>query len=201
MMNNAIKLAEVDYGPQSTWTDYHILGGDWDDETQQFPYDKGNDIDARIQKYFAPYLKITGSEDFYDIPIIDKVLNQPQKIYYLSDGSAFSFGLHENREIFFYPFDPKKCLMTENPNGKCRFVFSFIPIDNTENGKPTEWFPYNIGNGMQPDLPSLPSLDKDNDYLMTGNTTWSCKNGNGTWCTEVIRRNGWKIPDDYPFKF
>ncbi len=191
MMNQVIKLAEIDYGPQNTWTDYHIDHSKSEDGG--YSYDKGDEINVRVQKYFAPYVKILNSEDFFDIPEINKNLNQPQRIYYLADGSAFSFGLHENREIFFYPSNPKKCLKNmEYPDGRCRFVFDFLPASN---GGWSSCFKYNIGNGMQPDLASWNGQD-DLKSLCSNST-----NEPGRYCTAVIHRNGWKIPKDYPFRF
>lgn len=31
-------------------------------------------------------------------------------------------------------------------------------------------------------------------------STFSCKTGNRHYCTAIIQDNGWKIPDDYPYK-
>ena len=192
MMNNAIRLAEVDYGPQSTWTDYYITEERDKDNNEIF--DKGDKYDVLVRKYFAPYLKITGSEEFSDTDNAESIYNSdPQKIYYLADGSAFGFYLHENREIFFYPKDPKNCLKNSYQRGSCLFVFAFIPApiyDEYSSG-----FKYNISNGMQPDLYKW---DGNEDSLMTDNSG-GCEHG-GTYCTEVIRRNGWKIPEDYPYK-
>ncbi len=191
IMNNAIKLAEVDYGPQSTWTDYHITQ-DYDDE-HNMVFDKGDKYDVVVKKYFAPYLKITGSEEFNDVPITS--YGGPQKVYYLSDGSAFGFSTHENREIYFYPNNPQKCLQNSNDSmGSCRFVFAFLPIITYDYDKR---YKYNRGNGMQPNL-----LDWDGkEDSLNNNSKLGCKNGNGWYCTEVIRRNDWKIPDNYPYKF
>ncbi len=184
MMNNAIKMAEVDYGPQSTWTDYHI--DNEQDKDGNVLYDKGNKIDTYVKKYFEPYLKITGSEEIRDV--VEP--NEPQKVYYLSAGSAFSYNLHENREIIFYPNNPKKCLQESGASGSCLFTFAFIPYSSRPYHLTS--YKYNISNGMQPAL-----------YLWDGkdeSLAYGCKE-TGFYCAEVIRRNGWKIPDDYPYKF
>ncbi len=182
-MNNAVKLAEVDYGPQTTWTDYYE-DTEYDDKGNQL-YQKGDKYDAHINKYFAPYIKITGSEE------INKT-----KVYYLSDGSAFGFSLKENRELDFYPFNPKDCLLNSSSDKQCSFLFAFIPGGNI-GAFVTTHFKYNISNGVQP---NLYFWDGNEDSLKTSD--YGCnKNGTRNYCAEVIRRNGWKIPDDYPFKF
>lgn len=193
VMNNAIRMAEVDYGPQNTWSDYHE-DGEQDDDHKTL-YEKGEKYDAHVNKYFAPYLKITGSEEIRDVA--NGLL--PQKVYYLADGSAFSFSLHENREIFFYLRNPKECLKKSGKKGICLFSFGFIPaLYNTDQYNYfNNHYKYNIGNGMQP---NLYKWDGDEASLMN-DTTYGCKNGNGCYCTEIIRRNGWKIPKDYPRKF
>ncbi len=186
VMNNAIRMSEAEYGPQNTWTDYHV-GSTRDDDGNEV-YDKGDKIDIAVNKYFAPYLRITGSEEIRDVANG----NAPQKVYYLADGSAFSFNLHENREIYFYIRNPKECLKKSDSKGICRFTFSFIPPSYNDNS-----YKYNIGNGMQP---CLYMWDGDEASLMN-DTKYGCKNGSGSYCTEIIRRNGWKIPKDYPRKF
>ncbi len=189
VMNNAIRMAEAYYGPQDTWSDYYET--DEYDDDHNISYEKGGKYDTHVNKYFAPYLKIAGSEEIRDVA---KGL-LPQKVYYLADGSAFSFNLHENREIIFYPFNNiKKCLQRQQKDieGSCMFTFAFIPT-----GSEILEYKYNFSNGMQP---ALLLWDGNEDSLMS-NTTKGCKDGNGGYCTEIIRRNGWKIPKDYPRKF
>ncbi len=189
VMNNAIRMAEVDYGSQTTWSDYYVP--DKYDDDNKVLYYEGDKYDALVNKYFAPYLKITGSEEIRNVPDGISI----QKAYYLADGSAFAFSLTENREIIFYIRNPKECFKKSDKSdvfGICGFVFSFIPASYNDNS-----YKYNIGNGMQP---YLYQWDGDEESLMNS-TSYGCKNGIGAYCTEIIRRNGWKIPKDYPFKF
>ena len=179
VMNNAIRMAEIDYGPQSTWTDYHI--NQVQDEEGQAKIDNGDKYDALVDKYFAPYLKIIASEE-----MINNVKDvDPQKIYYLSDGTAFSYNLTENREIYFHPNNPKKCL-AEGNRGSCMFAFVFIPTPKSLSSSNQKHFKYNIGNGLQPDLYQW---DGDENKLYSGGVG-SCLDGSGNYCTEIIRRNG-----------
>ena len=163
IMNNAIRMAEIDYGPQDTWTDYYE-NDEFDDDYNRL-FEKGEKYDAHINKYFAPYLKIVGSEEIRNV-------GTPQKVYYLSDGTAFSFNLHENREINFFPFgNPKKCLASAK-RSRCSFCFAFLPTGGLLEYK------YNFSNGMQPAL------------LM-----WDGKEENLP-CLKKAQFNGWKFPDD-----
>lgn len=45
MMNQAIRMSEIDNGPQSTWTDYHVTNTQ--DEDGNNVYDKGEMYDTR----------------------------------------------------------------------------------------------------------------------------------------------------------
>ncbi len=181
MMNQAIKMAEVDYGPQNTWTDY------WEDSHGEPTL--GDKYDEHINKYFAPYIKITGSEE-----VMDDILGYGIKVYYLADGSAFGFLLTENRDLRYYPFgnNIRKCNSKPNRIGSCLFPFAFIPY--SPNG--CSDFQNMCGNGLQT---NLYKWDGNDDSLMN-DTSYGCKNGTGQYCTAVIQRNGWKIPKDYPRK-
>ncbi len=190
VMNNAIRMAEVEYGPQNTWMDYYEEGEV--DEDGIGKYDKGDKYDVVVKKYFAPYLKIMDSEEIENV-----VIGPPQKVYYLSDGSAFSFSLHENREIYFYSENPKKCLKKSDADGICRFVFVFMPVSDELY---SVHYKYNIAKGMQP---SLYQWNGKVESLMNDSTR-GCKNSvkhPNNYCTAIIQRNGWKIPKDYPHKF
>ncbi len=189
MINQAVKMAEIDYGPQDTWLDYLITPAM--DEDGNYVFDKSDQIDNLVQKYFAPYLKIVNSEDL----ISDN--NQSvwsKRVYYFADGSAFAFPLNGlNYELYFFPKNAKKCHNSSVTYGSCLFNFVFIP-GNKNIGK-TKKYDTNIG-GVQTSLIRWNGNDED---LMTNKET-GCKDGNGSLCTEIIRRNGWKIPKDYPRK-
>lgn len=176
MMNQAIRMSEIDNGSQSTWTDYYE--NDEFDSDGNVLYEKGEKYDAHVNKYFAPYIKIIGSEE-----IEYKEGQRKRKVYYLADGTAFGFNLHENRELYFYPFNnPKKCY--ESKTG-CIFTFAFLPTGGMFEYK------YNFSNGMQP---TLFKWDGNENSLMNDSVR-GCKNS-GEYCLEIIRRNGWKFPKD-----
>ena len=94
----------------------------------------------------------------------------------------------------FYP----KANPTENIRGKTYFEFIFAP--NNEN------FPYAKDKGVEPYVGSwrgdVNQLYKNSVYGCTGESTTGEGNGNkNKYCTKIIQMNGWKIPDDYPFRF
>ena len=116
-------------------------------------------------------------------------------MYYLADGSAFRFERHTNRDIFFYPRNPEKCLKKEakgqNVTGICVFAFLFCPVcADIVSG-----WDYLHNKGLEPYL-------YDWDGNMTSlykNLTSGCNiEANGNYCTAIIQRNGWKVPKDYP---
>ncbi len=179
-MNQAVKMAEVDYGDKKIWyQDLYGLAVD----SEGNPIEGSSNVDIWFQKYLAPYLKIVNK----------KILADGRPTYYFSDGSALAV-VHENesREWYFYPGNPDKCNKKyQNPFGVCVFEFEFYPASTD-----TKWkFLYN--KGFEPVKynwdGSLSSL-----YDSSAN---GCKSTqNRAFCTALIQYNGWKIPDDYPWK-
>ena len=184
IMNQAILQSIVDNGEVESWSYFNAEVID----------DEGNTVnqadknDESFQKYLAPYLKITHKKEAKD--------HSGKKIflYFLADGSAFSFSEHENRDIVFYPKNPEKCINKSNGTydeirGICSFAFEFYPINNSPDWK------YLYKKGMEP---TLYLWDGDEDTLYT-NSIRGCNLGNGgTYCTAIIQRHGWKIPKNYP---
>ncbi len=146
----------------------------WDDF-----YNAGSNKDriSVTQKYFAPYMKLTQHRFVNSDKSIIIVFEFP-------DGSAFAYygGGATTRDIQFFPMNWQKCLLRSSnkkqAKGVCMFSFLFVSPTYGWNSKPGRLEPYNI----------FP-----NDY--------PCAKGKrGDLCTEVIRKNGWKIPRNYPFK-
>lgn len=175
--NQAIQLAEVEFGDKKDW--YLDTGGvDLDDEGK--PIEGTAKIDIWFQKYFSKFI------------VIKKQVNTSGTIrYYLSDGSAFQFGnddmVNSSRGVVFFVGNPEKCPQTGY--GQCKFYFLYMPVDT----KDPVW-KYHYNRGLEPFK-----------YSWDGRTETAvrnCKNGtgDGKWCTLVIQLNGWKIPDDYPYK-
>ena len=188
IMNQAILQSIVDNGEVESWSYFNA------DVTD----DEGNTVnqtdknDESFQKYLAPYLKITHKKEAKDAGG-NKII-----LYFLADGSAFSFAYHENRDLAFYPKNPEKCINKSNGTydeikGICSFAFEFYPID----GNSPDW-KYLYKKGMEP---FLYKWDGDENSLYTDSTYGCNNNSNNSWgayCTAIIQRNGWKIPKNYP---
>ena len=182
IMNQAILQSIVDNGEVESWS--YFNNEEKDDEGNLVNQaDKNNES---FQKYLAPYLKITEKKEAKDI-VGNKVI-----LYFLADGSAFSFTYHENRDILFYPKNPEKCLKRENSTGSCAFYFAFYPVNSSSSWK------YHYRKGMEPELYSW----NGNENTLYTDSERGCnkesKGGDGAYCTAIIQRNGWKIPKDYP---
>ena len=183
MMNQAILQSINDNGEVENWS---YFNNDIKDE-------EGNTInqsdknDASFKKYLAPYLKIIHQKESKDI------FGGKTTLYFLADGSAFHFTGHENRDIFFYPKNPEKCIDKTNNSGSCSFAFEFYPISKSESWK------YLYKKGMEPTLYQWDG----NENTLYNDTERGCNqntNATGAYCTAIIQRNGWKIPKNYPRK-
>lgn len=114
VINQAIAMAEADYGDKIYW------------------FSEGNNVrkrDAWFQKYFFPYMKIIKSEQL-------KGGTSGVMIYYLEDGSAFTSvnGGNINRDWLFYPYGQEKCPNHDSSTGICRFWFFFNPTADKSSG-------------------------------------------------------------------
>lgn len=109
--------------------------------------------------------------------------------------------LSSSKDWLFFSGDFNKCLERfefkkygnfNRAFGKCAFVFRFQPALNDAD----EIYHYN--KGMEP---YKYHWDGTEDNLLTdGNYGCNSSNTNAAYCTALIQMNGWKIPDDYPFK-
>lgn len=172
--NQAIMLAEADYGDKVYW--YNDIGGVELDEEGN-PIVETAEIDKWFQKYFSKFI------------VIKKKINVSGTTrYYLSDGSAFQFGADDNvktsRAITYFPENPDRC--PDDAWGMCKFYFLYYPLSNSEDWK------YHYKKGVEPCKWAW-----DGNYQTIYD---KCKNGTGKYCTAVIQLNGWKIPKDYPRK-
>ena len=160
-MNQAVRLAEVDYGDRKIWSSYLT----------------NDSAIIWFDKYFAPYIKITE---------IDKLDNGQMRVSF-PDGGAM---VMESTRVWTY-FPTGKCdLYEQKQNGICSFAFMFDP-----NGLNTNLLK-NKGFG-----PYISGWDGNEDSLMNGCKGKSPGAGHkGNFCTALIQRNNWTIPDNYPYK-
>lgn len=186
-INQAVKMAEVDYGDKKFW--YQDLKGAELDKDGN-PVAGSSESEKWFKKYLAPYLKITSIETKTDGSFI----------IYFPDGSALKPSGKNTRDWTFYPGKPDKCikqygLAYNASNGICSFSFEFYPADGTSQG-----WKYHYNKGFEP---WKWNWDGTRVALLKG-----CKGGgplgegssNKEFCTALIQFNNWTIPDDYPFK-
>ena len=147
--------------------------------------------DESFQKYLAPYLKITHKKESKDANG-NKII-----LYFLADGTAFSFAQHENRDIIFYPKNVEKCIEKSSDELKlkntiCKFIFEFFPISEDSDWK------YLYKKGLEPYLYRWSGDEKE---LYTG-AYYSCDSlrSDGSYCTAIIQHNNWKVSKDFPVK-
>ena len=178
MMNQAVKLSEIDNGEQTFWVSRN---GD---------LLTAYSIEEFFNKYFAPYLRYNKIDPIDDTKIA----------VYFANGSAMTMSnLNKisSPHINFYPFGQIK---DDSVTGKDCFYFvqtitasGLLNVLYTKGIQPYSWRP-NGWEGLS---------DEEIDKILredTGNGCNNLQNYRG-FCAAVIMRNGWKIPEDYPFKF
>ncbi len=182
--NQAIKMAEARYGDKRDW---FASGG-------ETIYDENGNASNSIDSWFKTYLS--------DFITIKTTLNTSGAVlYYLNDGSAFYLtggttaeGKKGTADVVFFPGGyGGKCTYTEYANGGvCFFTFNFYPSSNTADWK------YLYNKGLEPYMFNWVGTRDD----LLNDSTYGCNSATQyrQYCTALIAMNGWKIPDDYPFK-
>lgn len=184
-MNQALLMSIKDNGNYQYWNYWttDILN----DENN--PINQDDKINRAFEKYLEPYLKIIDTKQ------VDTDMGDKQTLYYLADGSAFSFVRHENRDIIFYPDKAEKCLEKaiagNSTQGICRFTFTFYPINKTNGWK------YHYKKGVEA---HKFNWDGNISSLYTDSIRGCAPSYSGNYCTAIIQLNDWRIPDDYPRK-
>lgn len=193
VVNQAVKMAEVEYGDVTQWDNYEDL--------YEKDADGKNDTTKPIpnaeffNKYFAPYLKT----------LKVKPLNNSNLVAaYLTDGSLALFSA---QVIIFYP-NAKDYETIIDENGTFKVdqskagVKSFLFFITSGNLKASDKnFKYHYGKGVEPYMYAWEGTTED----LYNDNMFGCKKESVTtahaYCTALIQQNGWKIPDNYPFKF
>ncbi len=190
IMNQAILMSEKDNGPKEYWS-FCDFGEDTNTENT-------SSCRQHFDKYILPYIKYTKTEEFtaagrYNLAI------------YFSDGSVLIGKMHPSLvDYYFYPngknFKKDEFMTVSDDGTETRkmcgttfFAFEFSPILNDKNSK------FHYRKGFEPYKRALNELTVEE---LTGSNVNACtKNANyKVWCTALIQLNGWKIPNDYPFK-
>ena len=183
-MNQAIKMAEVDYGDVRQWDE--LENGFNEDEDGNPTTSKAL---AWFEKYLKPYLKYTKYE-------VDN--NSEGKVsVYFPDGSL---ALFSSSSIIFYPKGSDYELLEQEDGSSDRkrsisgtkyFTFAF---------KQSTYCKYQYGKGIEP---FKCQWDGTREMLLNDNGI-GCKkevSNERAYCTALIQMNGWKIPKDYPLRF
>ena len=176
-INQAIALAEIDYGARENW----FSRDDVDTDKNGNPIKGRNKNEKWMNKYLAPYMKNVKVESSDE---------EPYAKMYLSNGSVFYFSAVNYSDFALYTGDPVKCNKRKNVVAACRFYFSYGPLSSMMRGRNVE--PYNYGwDGTKE------SLER---YCINNETGPSGGEGGAVYCTQLIQYNGWKIPENYPYK-
>lgn len=173
VFSNAIRLSEIDNGMMKDWP----TGANLDMDTFWNIYIKPYFVGAKLctNCYDCGYPKNCNNGEFYR-----KWSSDGSAWTISSDSSRILFQLADGTIIFF----PRN---TFGIDGKPAYVSAlYIDINGpkkpNEGGRDVFYFErnYNLGVITAP--------------------KGECKN-NRSYCTNDIMSNGWKIPDDYPYRF
>ncbi len=170
-INQAIELSEVENGPKENW---ELLSQHENTNTSDW-----------FAKYLEPYL------------IKSNAVNKDDSVFvYFNDGSCMQLN---PLVIVFYPQskDIDNAII-----GKNAFDFLFSPRhykDEPAFSLAANRTKYHLGKGIEPYKYAWNGTE---DNLRNSND-FGCNqdSSNTAYCTALIQYYGWKIPDDYPFKF
>lgn len=189
-VNQAILLAENDYGSRKYWyQDINNIETDKDGN----PVNGSSTVEKWWNKYMAPYIKTV------DIKYDEEGL----PIFMFADGSGLKASQTDAmRDWEFYIGDPEKCTRKtgsyEDSLGKCVFRFLYMP-DETQV-KDSYNYVYHINKGFEP---YKYYWDGTKQGLINGSRygcTLTKEVASRAYCTALIQYNGWEIPDEYPLK-
>ena len=188
-INQAITLAEVDYGDREYW---YAKYDDLDTDIKNRPVKGKTNREKWVNKYLAPYMKITET----------KYNSEGYPIFYLADGGCFAFinstSLSDWR---FYTKDYFKCKKGEERysevnTGVCDFTFNYAP----DAYKKYASFA-NVSRNFEPFKYSWDgTLEGFKNGIQYSDGYRACNERNKAFCAAYIQYNGWKNPDDYPVK-
>ncbi len=134
-----------------------------------------------VDKYLKDYLKTV------EIKRDDTmcILNYP-------DGSLFTTG-----DTTHFTFYPQAKDYGNGILGKTSFLFYFHPKTNDTYGVDSN-LNYAAKKGIEPYKYRWDGTEN----MLRNDSEYGCRDDGGqVYCTALIQYHGWKIPDDYPFKF
>ncbi len=173
VMNEAVRLSEVKYGDKKYW------------ETNLSPMEFYN-------KYYKGVLKVTSVKEIPDD-------NDEGILISFADGSILRSYRQGRDYDYFISADKYMKHKDKIRPGVDKFMFRLSPTDQTDL---TNTAPH-YNRGFEP---YAYLWDGTRDGLIEGRTageSYGCRQSarDRYYCAKLIQLNGWKIPDDYPFKF
>ena len=178
-INQAITLAELDYGERENW---HNLN-DVDTDKNGNPVKGQNPREKWLYKYIVPYMQTVKSNVLTD--------NYGKPVLYFNNGSALMMRHSTSLDDWgFYPGSYEKCSKSEKNPSTCSFTFYYHPAYNLKyvgrRFEPYKW-------GWNGDIKRLERACINNEKIHGDIRPRD-------YCTAFIQSNGWKIPKNYPFK-
>lgn len=195
IMSNAVKMAEEEWGVGFEPTDGLTSTG-WNPRSSKFVFDK----------YFRPFMKINYEYSQDDCVELSKAYGQNPNSGMYIDYNGACYSLPNGTSIIFWAGrkdTDSPYLMTVqfriNPAKKKQIdgidVFGF-QIVNSNNGLVVTSGLEQIGFEIS-DEKLIEACGSDSDRIPVNGYWW----GRNAFCLELIKRNGWKIPANYPLKF
>ena len=195
IISNAVKMAEEEWGVGFEPTDGLTSTG-WNPRSSKFVFDK----------YFRPFMKINYEYSQDDCVELSKAYGQNPNSGMYIDYNGACYSLPNGTSIIFWAGrkdTDSPYLMTLqfriNPAKKKQIdgidVFGF-QIVNSNNGLVVTSGLEQIGFEIS-DEKLIEACGSDSDRIPVNGYSW----GRNAFCLELIKRNGWKIPANYPLKF
>ena len=187
MMNQAIKLSTVENGEVTTWQSFGT------NNTTTATYE---DISGWFNKYIGPYLK---TQKIERLPHAGKDYLR----VYLMDGTVLVFAPYIYDITYIIDKKGMDLSSGENKAGTHRFLFNFLPkLPEGVSANNVEKLKYAVGSGFGPYAYNWDGTYEGAKHASEGYGCYDTGSaGQGALCTKLIELNGWKIPDDYPYKF
>lgn len=195
IISNAVKMAEEEWGVGFEPTDGLTSTG-WSPRSSKFVFDK----------YFRPFMKINYEYSQDDCVELSKAYGQNPNSGMYIDYNGACYSLPNGTSIIFWAGrkdTDSPYLMTVqfriNPAKKKQIdgidVFG-LQIVNSNNGLVVTSGLEQIGFEIS-DEKLIEACGSDSDRIPVNGYWW----GRNAFCLELIKRNGWKIPANYPLKF
>ncbi len=195
IISNAVKMAEEEWGVGFEPTDGLTSTG-WSPRSSKFVFDK----------YFRPFMKINYEYSQDDCVELSKAYGQNPNSGMYIDYNGACYSLPNGTSIIFWAgrkdIDSPYLMTVQfriNPAKKKQIdgidVFGF-QIVNSNNGLVVTSGLEQIGFEIS-DEKLIEACGSDSDRIPVNGYWW----GRNAFCLELIKRNGWKIPANYPLKF